>query len=129
VSAVILDTHAWVWSFHNSAKLSPTAKAALTTADVILVSPISFYEVGLKTSLGKWAEMEPFANDLVGILNSQGGREAPFTAEICQLAGTWNWAHRDPFDRLIAATAKALNTPLVTRDTAFNGFDDIEVIW
>lgn len=34
---------------------------------------------------------------------------------------TWN--HKDPFDRMIAATAMELACPLISKDTAF---DDLE---
>ena len=31
------------------------------------------------------------------------------------------WSHRDPFDRMIAATAIALGCPLISKDAAFDG--------
>lgn len=34
-----------------------------------------------------------------------------------------DWPHRDPFDRLIAATAVELRCSLVSKDTAFDALD------
>lgn len=36
-------------------------------------------------------------------------------------AGGMDWSHRDPFDRMIAATAIELACPVVSKDSAFDG--------
>jgi PIN domain nuclease of toxin-antitoxin system len=36
---------------------------------------------------------------------------------------------RDPWDRLIVATAMALALPLVTRDSAIRGANLVETVW
>ena len=38
-------------------------------------------------------------------------------------AGLQSWEHRDPFDRLIAATALRMNVPLLSADAVFDGVD------
>jgi len=43
-------------------------------------------------------------------------------------AGAYDVAHRDPFDRLLAAHAELAAIPLVTVDTAFAAFP-ITTIW
>lgn len=105
MSAVLLDTHAWVWSFAEDGLLSDAARNAIESAEAVYVSPISFFEIGQKVRIGKWPEMEAMVDELPAILVEQGGITAPFTPQICLRASLWDWAHRDPFDRLIAATA------------------------
>lgn len=129
MTAVLLDTHAWVWSFADDALLSPAARAAIVSADAVLVSPISFFEIGQKVRLGKWPEMEPHAGDLPAILRDQGGLSAPLTPEICLDASLMDWAHRDPFDRILAATAERTGAVLVTRDTAFATRPALSKVW
>jgi PIN domain nuclease of toxin-antitoxin system len=51
----------------------------------------------------------------------QGGVPATFTPEICLRAGLMDWDHRDPFDRLILATAQLMNVSLISADTVFDG--------
>lgn len=121
MTAILLDTHAWAWSLAGDQRLSDRACAAMEAADAVLVSPITFFEVAQKVRLGKWPEMEPFVTRLPALLNEQGGSVAGFDPALCVAAGMMAWAHRDPFDRLLAATAMHYNLPLVSADTVFDG--------
>jgi len=121
VKAVLLDTHAWAWSLTGDGRLSAKAIAAITRAETVLISPISFFEIGQKVRLGKWPEMEPFVSRLAELLEEQGGAVAGLDPIVCVTAGTMSWAHRDPFDRLLAATAAHYNLPIISADTVFDG--------
>ncbi|MBU6320241.1 MAG: type II toxin-antitoxin system VapC family toxin [Alphaproteobacteria bacterium] len=121
MTAVLLDTHAWTWSLSSGSRLSSAALAGIAGAEVVLVSPISFFEISQKVRLGKWPEMVPFVGRLDAILSEQGGVPAAFTPEICLRAGMIDWDHRDPFDRLILATAQLMNVSLISADTVFDG--------
>ena len=121
MTPVLLDTHAWVWSLTGDGRLSPRALAAMEDADTVFVSPISFFEIAQKVRLGKWPEMVAFVDQLPGLLQSQGGAVAAFGPSICLEAGLMDWAHRDPFDRLLAATARQSRQTLVSADAAFDG--------
>lgn len=46
---------------------------------------------------------------------------ARLDAAICHGAGVMAWPHRDPFDRLLAATAQQLGVPIVSADPVFDG--------
>jgi PIN domain nuclease of toxin-antitoxin system len=121
LKAVLLDTHSWAWSLTGDSRLSRKAIAAIEDAGEVLLSPISFFEIAQKVRLGKWPEMEPFRDQLPALLMRQGGRIAALDPAICLTAGSINWLHRDPFDRIIAATASFYNLPLVSADTVFDG--------
>jgi PIN domain nuclease of toxin-antitoxin system len=118
---VLLDTHSWAWSLAGDERLSKPAFAAMKAADSVLVSPITFFEIAQKVRLGKWPEMEPFVSQLPALLDRQGGLVAGFGPAICVAAGMMAWTHRDPFDRLLAATAMHYNLPLVSADVVFDG--------
>ena len=98
-------------------RLSEAVKATIMEADSVAVSPISVYEVTRKAQLGKWPEIVPHVGQLVGETQTVS---APFTRAIAAQAGTLDWTHRDPFDRLIAATAIEMRCPLVSKDIAFD---------
>lgn len=55
------------------------------------------------------------------LLDRQGGSVAGFDPAICIAAGMMPWTHRDPFHRLLAATAMHYNLPLVSADVVFDG--------
>lgn len=44
-------------------------------------------------------------------------------------AGSMPWAHRDPFDRLLAAQAIVENVILVTTDAAFTTLPGVRTAW
>jgi PIN domain nuclease of toxin-antitoxin system len=51
-------------------------------ADVVWLSPISFFEIGRKVRLGKWPQMAPFANGLAALLEAQGGKSRRWEARL-----------------------------------------------
>jgi PIN domain nuclease of toxin-antitoxin system len=91
------------------------------------VSAISFFEIALKSRLGEWPEVVAVASTLPASHETQGGRIAPLDADICVSAGSLPWPHRDPFDRLIAATALRRRISLVSADAAFD--EVLQRVW
>jgi len=53
----------------------------------------------------------------------------PITEEYALLAGKLEWAHRDPFDRMLAAQAMVESLTLVTDDLAFPGLPGLATTW
>ncbi len=129
MTAVLLDTHTWAWSLTADARLSAKATALITEADSVFVSPISFFEIGQKVRIGKWPEMEPFVNNLPSLLEQQGGRVAALAPEICLKGAILAWEHRDPFDRLLAASALDLGMPLISADEVFDTLPAVSRLW
>ena len=103
------------------ARLSPAATAAIEQAETVSISAISLFEIGQKVRLGKWPEMEPFLNRLIVLADEQGGRLVELSPEASLLAATLEWAHRDPFDRIIGATAITKGLTLISADAVFDG--------
>lgn len=93
----------------------------MAQADSVMVSPISFFEIAQKVRLGKWPQMAPFLDRLPSLLDEQGGVQAELDGAICRDAGAMTWTHRDPFDRLLAATAMRRRIPILSADSVFDG--------
>lgn len=126
---VLLDTHAWAWSMLGDPRLSATAQQVLDGDTEIAISPISVFEIGQKVRLGKWPEMEPFARKLKDYVVWQGAEVVPVTLEIADFAARLHWEHRDPFDRLLAATALTNGWEFLSADAAFDTMAALRRIW
>lgn len=123
MSHVLIDTHVLAWSLVAPALLSESARILLESGATIHVPPCALHEITLKVGRGKWDEMLPFAGSLDSLCSTQGFRIAPYTARMAMISGSMEWAHPDPFDRMIAATAIEMACPLISKDAAFDRLD------
>jgi PIN domain nuclease of toxin-antitoxin system len=120
---LLLDTHALVWWFQGSSRLSAGARAAILAPDAILnVSAVSAWEIATKARAGKWQNVRPILARLPQLLADYGINPLPLTIAHGRLAGEFEADHRDPFDRMLAAQAQIEGMTLVTIDPAFAAF-------
>jgi PIN domain nuclease of toxin-antitoxin system len=110
-------------------RLSLVARRAISVADPVGVSPISVYEIGQKVRLGKWPAMVQFSETMPDMLDGLGVVIATMTADIALVAGLLDWNHRDPFDRILAATALEFGMDFISADTAFDEVFGLRRIW
>ena len=129
MAGILLDTHIWSWTLTFESRLSTVASTALEEAETRVVSPVSFYEIAQKVRLGKWPAMAPYVGGLEQSVVDQGMIVAPLTAEIALLAGLLDWDHRDPFDRILAATALVMDIDLISADTTFDEVPYLRRMW
>jgi len=120
---LLLDTHALLWWLADPDRLSPAAHGAIEDpGNRVHVSAASGWEIATKVRLGKL----PAANELLGelpeVLAGQGFQLLPITLPHGLHAGGYNLAHRDPFDRLLAAQAELSDLTLVSLDPALQAF-------
>ena len=118
--AILLDTHVWMWTFLDSRRLSPAIRNVIESASPVLVSAVSIYEVANKSRLGKWPEVAAKVDRLNEEAQEQGVRIVEIDGRVALEAAQLDWPHRDPFDRLIAATAMARGATLISADAAFD---------
>lgn len=116
---ILLDTCAIVWINQNE-PLRGDADRILAEAEQvgggIVVSPISAWEIGMLMSRGRLAaSLNPEA--WFGALLKAGAALAPMPPELLMASSFLpDCALRDPADRILAATARAFNYRLMTRD-------------
>jgi len=126
----LLDTHTLLWVVSGSAKLSDKAKKIISAKDSQkFISAISAYEIMYKHKLGKLPEYEYIAENYFDVLRELGADELPISTRHAHFAGKFEWAHRDPFDRLLAAQASVDNLTFITNDPVFGELSWITVLW
>lgn len=128
-NSFLLDTHAFIWMTFTPEKLSATATATvLNEANILFISRLSYWEICLKVSLGKmdftddWRvrmETERSINDCTWLDISSKHCEGIIKLEL---------HHRDPFDRMLIAQARAEGMAIITCDEKFRMYD-VEVCW
>lgn len=118
--AVLLDTHAWVWTNLDSRRLSAPIRSLIADAKLAFLCVVSVYEVAHKAGLGKWPEVLPLVERFNDDAAHQGGRLADIDGPVALLAAQLDWGHCDPFDRPIAATAISRRATPISADAQFD---------
>lgn len=121
MSAPLLDTHAWVWWLNRQRGLGRRALAALdglAPDDRPLVADVSLWEVAMLVQRGRLVLREPLGSWLEAASHPRVITVVPIDAAIAAASAGLPAALRDPADRLIVATSRTLQVPLLTHDVA-----------
>ncbi|HEY0513227.1 MAG TPA: PIN domain-containing protein [Thermoanaerobaculia bacterium] len=109
-----LDTHAAIFLWEGRAELFGSGSREILEQAALLVSPVVRLELQFLREVGK-LRIEP--DQLLGSLGSDLG--VTVTGDSLEAlvphAMSLSWT-RDPFDRMLVATALLHQAPLVTRD-------------
>lgn len=117
----LIDTQILIWTLINSDKLTEKTIKILQSNE-IFVSQISLFEIAIKQKIGKLPELsipikllaqqiekDNFNIMSININHLENYQAIPLLTE-----------HRDPFDRLLLATAFVENMPLISADSNFS---------
>ncbi len=126
---VILDTHIWLWYINaNFDRLPSQWTEQIRQANTIAVSAISCYEIALAYNKGRLEIDIPIKDWLSDSLAPAGIELLPLSPEITVRAVNLSPIHKDPFDRLIIATALEYGAKLASVDTLFSKYPELENI-
>ncbi|MGV8917619.1 MAG: type II toxin-antitoxin system VapC family toxin [Pseudomonas sp.] len=110
---VLLDTHVLLWALSDDPKLTPKARKLIESATEIYFSAATFWEMSIKVGLGK---LEVDLEEVRDYCRKSGFIELPIAIEHAIAVKDLEHHHRDPFDRLIVATAITEPMRLITAD-------------
>ncbi len=126
MSSYLIDTQTLILSFLSPGRLPGKARSIMEdgSADRLL-SSVSIVEVGIKSGLGK---LEISEAELRMAISDLRLRVIPFAA--VHAFGLFRLRQRtDIFDRMLVATAFALNLPIISGDREFSQYEGLRVIW
>ncbi len=111
--AILLDSHALLWLLYNPSRLGPAAREVLEKDGTVLVSKASLWELAIKENAGKL----PYTTAPMSAGIEQSGlldldieyRHIAALAEV-------RLPHRDPWDSMLVAQARADSLYLLTAD-------------
>ena len=120
MTEALLDTHTLVWFAWDMPELPPNTKLVLEDPQTLVkVSIASFWEIGIKSSLGKW-DLPGDVLALQALVEAQGIEISPITVKAIHQITQMEQHHKDPFDRIIAATALTSGNVLFSNDAVFD---------
>lgn len=130
VTTLLLDTHAYVWAITDPDQLSAAARSAIADpANQLLVSAASLWEMAIKHRSGKWPEAEILLAQHEGLAARLGADDLLIDPVAAIRAGSLQWDHADPFDRMLAAQSLLTQATLVTCDPAFITLGGLRTLW
>lgn len=122
---LILDSCAFIDIAINAPTLTKGAIAAYQDMDNdLFLSVASVWELGLKRSLGK---LDFDMAGAIDLLSQNGITILDITLPVVLLVNELPYHHKDPFDRIIIATAKISDMSVITSDKIFETYG-LEII-
>lgn len=116
---LLLDTEALIWCDVNDLRLGDNARDLIQRAIDVYVSAASAWEIAIKHALGKLQTTRQPADAVA----EAGFSPLPVTFEHAAELRNLAPHHRDPFDRLIIASARVEGLTIVTSDARFRAYD------
>jgi PIN domain nuclease of toxin-antitoxin system len=129
----LLDTHTIIWFQPNSPQIPKETMNVIKNPDnIILFSQVSLFEIAIKQRLGKSLGLSISIKEFTDRAIADGFTFLPIHNDHIynyqQIPLNEN--HRDPFDRLLIATANFEKATIITADEKFTQYADlVKVLW
>jgi len=124
----LLDTHIIIWLAKDSDELPRKIKEIIRHPEnIIYICSASFWEIAIKMSLGK-LELELSLDKLMSDIKASDFNILQVEHEYVTNLLALPYIHKDPFDRLIIATALEEDLTIITKDEYIQKYD-VSWIW
>ncbi len=121
--SVLLDTHVLLWFQSLDMRLAPSVRDRIERSpDAHFVSHVSFWEMAIKSSIGK-RKLDHDLATTFKLIRDAGFLTLPIKVEHFLEVAVLPLHHRDPFDRMLIAQAKHEGMHLLPADPHFVAYD------
>lgn len=122
---VLLDTHILLWALNDDPRLSSKALRLIENAADVYVSAATFWEMAIKVSMGK---LDVDLDEIRDHCLESGFIQLPITSEHAIAVKELEPHHKEPFDRLIVATAISEPMKLLTSDPQVAHYSPLAIL-
>ena len=129
---LLIDTQILIWFLEGNEQLPKKLHNLISDAtNEVIVSRASLFEIAIKLKIGRLT----LKRGLEGLIQDCRAEHISVLSINDQHQLTYEQIpfytdHRDPFDRLILATALAEQMPVISADEKFGRYRDVvEIIW
>ena len=120
----LLDTSVFLWSAGAPEKLNKQATSLLSSiSSDLYLSAASSWEIAIKFALGSLPLPKPPSQFIPHAMRTLALRSLNITHFHSLAAAELPQHHRDPFDRMLIAQARAEALVLLTADSALKSYD------
>ena len=124
---ILLDTHTFLWFVNDTSRLPMRVNNAIEDAEDVYISIASFWEMTIKSSLGK-LDLPASISQMMEDCSKMDLSLLPIKSGHLEKLQSLPWIHRDPFDRLLVAQAQDEKLTLVTADGNIARYD-VSTFW
>jgi len=121
---VLVDTQIFLWAITDDPKLSARYRTSYSDpSHELYLSMASIWEMLVKAGIGKLPLPQPAIPYLLRQMEKNGLELLPIRTSHLSALEQIPPLHRDPFDRMLVAQAKAESMLMLTSDPKIKGYD------
>ena len=125
----LLDTCTFIWYMTKDNKLPDDVRRIIFDSDNVYASIATLWEIAVKQTTGKLSVVTMSVYEIAELCRNDGIIIMPIKIAYLERIKKMPLIHRDPFDRIITATAVEENMTLLTKDSGIIKYDGVKTLW
>ena len=125
----MLDTCAFIWYISEGSAMPEELKTLVDESDNVYISFATLWEIAIKQTTGKLSAVTMSVFELAEICEAHKIMIAPLKLPYLERIKQLPLIHKDPFDRIIIATAIEEDYTLLTNDSEIIKYKDVKTLW
>lgn len=125
----LVDTCTLIWYMTRDKKLPESVRQIIYDSDNVYVSIATLWEIAVKQTTGKLSSVTQSVYRIAELCANNGIIIMPLKLAYFERIKQMPLIHRDPFDRIITATAIEEDLTLLTQDSEIVKYDGVKTFW